>query len=108
MKSVRLDDEFQERLSATARRLSVGESEVIRMALDEFCDAAPGHSLLDELKPLLEQWELEDAGQPMIDIAANAKRLYAEGLYEDYLKKQDGYRRVAENRARYKPKSDPD
>jgi hypothetical protein len=108
MKSVRLDEGLQERLGATARRLGVGESEVIRMALDEFCDAKPGRSLFDELKPLLKEWEAEDAGQPAVDIAGNAKRLYSERLYEDYLKKQDAYRRVAETRASYKPQSDPD
>jgi len=49
MKSLRLDEKLAGRVSKTAQRLGVSDSEVMRRALDDYCDPAPGESLAEAL-----------------------------------------------------------
>jgi antitoxin component of RelBE/YafQ-DinJ toxin-antitoxin module len=101
VKTVRVGQELERRLAAKAASLGVTESEVIRMALNQFCEEAPGQrSPFDEMVALIEQWEHEDAGKAEIDVARHSSELFGDQLYEDWFEKQ-GLKRVAEERARY-------
>jgi antitoxin component of RelBE/YafQ-DinJ toxin-antitoxin module len=100
MKSVRITPDLQLRLAAKAESLGVSESEVIRMALDQFCDEAlDRRAPVDDMLALIEQWEREDVGKPELDVAQHSSKLFGDVLYEDWSKKQE--LRVAEERARY-------
>lgn len=95
MKSLRLDGKLTWRLSVTAERLGISESEVIRRALDDYCDVAPGDSLADALVDYVGAFE-----GPAGDNSSNAGRRYAEDLHQERLRRQSGAQlRVAETKS---------
>ncbi len=72
MNSVRLDPQLQERVRRVARQKGLTLSEVHRLALEAYCDAAlaePGCSRYGDVIGVIE-------GPP--DLAENAGRLFAE------------------------------
>lgn len=99
MKSARVGDELEGRLAAKARTLGVSESEVIRMALEEFCEPL-ADAPVDAMLSLIAEWELEDAGLPEVDVARHASRLFGESLEEEWGRKQR-LLRIAESRAQF-------
>ena len=106
MKSVRFSPELQRRLSATAERLALTESEVIRLALDDFCDEASDEaSPADRVLELMRQWEREDEGSPSINVASRAHELWGDYVYEKHRKTHGQQLKVAEQSAEYKPAS---
>ncbi|HEX6513294.1 MAG TPA: CopG family transcriptional regulator [Chloroflexota bacterium] len=106
MKSVRLGQELQHRLAETAHALGVSESEVIRMAVERFCEIhVPRRSGADAMVALIEQWEREDAGQPALDVAQHSGELFGELLRRDWRKQEERLLRVAEDREDYQQQS---
>ncbi len=99
MKTVRLDADLERRLTHQAQKLGVSESEVIRMALDQFCGQPAGQlAPVDDMLALIEQWERDDAGQPAIDVARHSSRLFGDLLFEEWARRHE-VRRVAEEQA---------
>jgi hypothetical protein len=92
MKSIRLDGKLEWRLARTAERLHLSESEVIRRALDDYCDLAPGDSLADALGDYV--GAMEGTGE---DLSSNTHELYGAYLFEKHIKRQQAHDlRIAE------------
>ena len=97
MKAVRLGAELEGRLAATARHMGVTESEVIRMAIEQFCGQQAGG---DDMLSLIELWEREDAGKPAVDVARRSSDLYGDELHREW-SDRPGLLRAAEQPADY-------
>ncbi|HLG70674.1 MAG TPA: ribbon-helix-helix domain-containing protein [Chloroflexota bacterium] len=80
MKSLRLDEKLAQRLDVTAKRLGWSESEVMRWALDQYLDPAPGESVLEAWAGYI--GAIDDG--PEGDFSSNAGRHFAEHLREKY------------------------
>jgi hypothetical protein len=95
MKSLRLDEKLAERLELTAKRLGWSESEVMRWALDQYLDPAPGESGAEAWADYI--GAIDDG--PEGDFSSNVGRHYAEYLRQKYPDHQaEGELRVAESK----------
>jgi len=102
MKSLRLDEELAGRISTTAQRLRVSDSEVIRRALDEYCDPAPGESVAEALGDYIGAFE--GSGELA---ARDVHRLFGEIVGEKWRRREAApepteLARVAESKAAYR------
>ena len=110
MKSVRLGAEVERRLAAAAEREGVNESELIRRALERYCDAQEATVQgFDGLLEIIGTWERDDVAsegaQPLrTAVARNAHRLYGESIRANLRRPSP----AAEQRAGHKTDGPPD
>ncbi len=92
MKSIRLDDKMEWRLARTAERLHLSESEVIRRALDDYCDLAPGDSLAEALTDYIGESDSTET-----DLSTNVHQKFGEYVYEKWRRTQGKDLKIAES-----------
>lgn len=81
-RSFRLDPVLERRLCEVAEREGVPVSAVVREAIEKYCDAVLGRSLLDEMADFI--GVVEGTGE---DLASRAGEAFAELLMEEHRRK---------------------